>query len=137
MSLVKEAQKMVLNLAAEMNMMLKVMDDFAAFGNRACHEHISKRDFFSGLELMRKAIYAEYCQAMANALVFSGVGGDESRRFVEGKFREYFADGKAIMQFLDKWGQTGSYYASDEERFRSEAQEIIAGFEGDAEANNE
>jgi hypothetical protein len=125
--LVKQAEKNVVNLAKELQLVLNFMDDLANVGNRLCRQYVGQEEFFQGLKLMRNAIRKEFCEAIRDCFAFAGVGGEEAIQYAKKEFLRMFkADdtGKlpySVMQFLETWcHHPGKYYAADEEKFKEE-----------------
>lgn len=125
---IKEAEANVIRIAKSFEDFLSILDAFANFGNRMCHQHIGKGQFFDGLSMMRSAIYKEYRNALANCFIFVGIGGEEAIEYSRKKFEEMFNEDEryVIMDFLDKYGQIpNSYDIEKEEGFRRQAKNAL------------
>jgi len=127
---IKEAEQNVVNVARAYQDFLDVLDALAVFGNNYCNEYIGGKKFFEGLAMMREAAYHEYTNASMNAMMFTGVGGEEATKYAREKFERAFGkrDGikYSVMQFLDQYGRhPGSYMTNDEEEFRKQVDEKL------------
>jgi hypothetical protein len=125
MSLLDEARTNVLKNAKFWDDIMALFDTLESLGNRACHDHIGKDDFFKGLSLMRSAAYHEQSIAIRNCFCLSGVANEEVQKYSLAKFKEAFGPKcYSIMHFLDQYGRLPtSYKVAHEEQLRKEAME--------------
>jgi hypothetical protein len=126
--LVKQAEKNLVKIAASWEDAMKMLDALQGFGNKMCHEHIGKDEFFEGLYKTRHAVYMEYIRAISDCFIFAGVGGEETTRYSREKFKEAF-NGKerfCVLNFLDKHGHRPHRWTSEEDdEFRRQAGEVL------------
>lgn len=127
----KEAEKNMVKVAREFELMLEVLDGLAVFGNNYTHEWIGGKHFFEGLTMMRDAIYREYSIASMNAMMFAGLkNSEESKKFIKEKLERMFSGRDSVkysvMNFLESTGRyPSSYLTEDEEKFREQVKENL------------
>lgn len=125
-SLLKQAEKNVVNIAVSFETILRVLDGLTIFGNQACKEHVGKKKFFEGLQIMHEAVYSEYVNACRDCLIFAGVGGEEAKAFAKKKFREQFKGDYDVLHFLNQWGQLPGFVSTEQEnQLLREAKEAL------------
>ena len=127
MDYIKKAEQEIVKTAKAYEEMFNVLESLEQFGNRACKDHIGKKRFFEGLQIMRDAVNSEYTHTIRNCFMFAGVGGEDALAYSKQKFKEWFGrDDTHIMSFLEEWGNLPSWYKTDvEEEFRKQCKEKI------------
>lgn len=125
-ALIKQAERNVINQAKAWSDAMQIIDALRNFGNMACHDHIAKETFSEGVDLIRRAMYAEQSEALRNCFAFVGVGGEEAEKFSREMFMKVFDGGYSIMQFLDRWGHIPrAYKIEDKEKFKEEITDVV------------
>lgn len=127
--MIKEAERNCVNIAKEMTDMLEVLDTLRSFGNNFLDDYgiDGKKEYFEGLQMMRRSIYYKYIDMISRCFDFADVGGDEAKKYSREQFNKHFnGDTKyTIMQYLDRYGRIpASYVTEDEEEFRRQAVEV-------------
>lgn len=124
---IREAEQNVVNICKVFVEIRKIVDCLATIGNKYCHDHIAKDDFFKGVQTISRALDIEHANAIHNCFIFTGIGGEEALEYARESFKETFdSDYQYIMRFLSKWGQRTTFYDSDvEKEFRKQAKEKI------------
>ena len=127
MDLIKKAEKEIVKTCRAYEEMFKVIESLQRFGNRACKDHVGKKEFFEGLFLMENAVHREYVHSVRNLFMLAGVGGDDALQYSREKIEEWFGkDNTHIMSFLEEWGDVPSWYKDeDEKEFRKQCKEKI------------
>jgi len=127
---IEKAERNLVNICKMWDDVDCFTDALQTFGNRMTHEYIGKKDFFDGLQLIIRAISAERADAIAKVFCFVGVGGEEAKEYSKKQFEDIFGEKNhikySIMHFLDKYGQTPSWYSEeDDKEFRKQAKDIL------------
>ena len=130
--LIRMAEQNVLNRVREAQDWIKIvravnyagMSFFPQRTSDTCAE-----SWYRGMRMAEDALYHKLCEYQAEAMLFVGVGGEETERFAQEKFRERFGldeDGKhyEIMSLLNRYLDVpGGYLVDDEIEFRKQAKE--------------
>lgn len=124
--LIKEATQHVLNRAKFFTDMMDVMDSMQHSVNNYANEYVGAPDIREGFAKVRAGLYKELQKQLADAFIFSGVGGDEAEKYSREQARRVFGGNYAVMQFLSKSGQLPrSWACATEEAFRKELEEAL------------
>lgn len=138
--LIRTAEQNVLNRVREAQNWIKIMRAINYAGMSffpprtldTCAE-----SWYRGMRMAEDALYHKLCEYQAEAMLFVGVGGEETEKFAREKFRERFGldeDGNGhyeIMSLLDPYlNVPGSYLVDDEIEFREQAKEVYEATEG-------
>ena len=126
-SLLKEAEKNVVNHANLFNDLNEVVIALRQVGNKYCREHIARDKFFEGLSLMQSAIREEYAETCLSVMAFAGIGGKKADKFSKDKFKEIFNEKERYIvgHFLNENLSYHRWNYKDAEQLRKEAQEEI------------
>ncbi len=105
------------------------MEALKSFGNRYFEHSTSSRDlFFAGLGQMWDAVRQKHTEQIANAFIFTGVGGEDAQAYALEKFKTRFSldERYVVMDFLNEYGCVPSYYkAGTDTQLRKEALEAL------------
>lgn len=128
-NMIKEAEQNCVNIAKEMTDMLEVLDGLRSFGNNFLEDYgiDGKKEYFEGLQMMRRSIYNKYLDMISRCFMLADVGGGEAKKYSREQFNKYFnGDTRyTIMHFLDRYGRTlASYNTKEDEEFRRQAGEV-------------
>ena len=129
-SLLDIAKENVLEIALELERSIRYIDALQRFGWSMFSNiryNAESKDFTSGLQQARDALYARYCRALADCFLWVGVDEgikDKSLEMLKERFKT--ESRMEIMGFLEKYGNVpNSYYEKDSQTFRAEVLEEI------------
>jgi len=127
----EEARQNVLNLAYDLDLTMKALDAFVSAGYKYFdpmrQEDRDRNEFFTGLSMMRNALFNRYNQQMANCFALVGVANPEMLEFAKKKFKERFGGDYSIIEFLDKNGHLpSSWLSSEKDEFKKRVAEELA-----------
>lgn len=137
--LIRLAEQNVLNRVREAQDWIKIirainyagMSFFPGQTRDTCAE-----SWYRGMRMAEDALYHKLCEYQAEAMLFVGVGGEETEKFAREKFRERFGldeDGKhyEIMSLLNRYLDVpGMHLVDDELEFRKQAKDAYEAAEG-------
>lgn len=99
--------------------------------------------WYRGMRMAEDALYHKLCEYQAEAMLFVGVGGEETEKFAREKFRERFGldeDGNKhyeIMSLLNQYLDVpGMHLVDDELEFRKQAKDAYEATDEDTFVDN-